>query len=300
MNNTDLNTVDLNLDNYGLTELLNLFKLNYDFTTEDLKKVKKIVLLTHPDKSKLDKDYFLFFSSAYKVVLSIHEFRTRTNNQKNTKYTINRDKEKELLLRDITILETLSKKSNFNKLFNELFEEHKLKDEYKDNGYGQWLKSSDNISDIDDVKLNLNEMNDVFERKKQELKAIIIKKEIEDTETSNYYDLTCNKPENYSSSIFSSLQFEDLQKAHNESIIPVSNDDYEQRKKYKNMFELQKERCSENTMPLSEQQSKEFFNKKSRLDLYSDTKRAFKLAQQDEAAKKANLGWMSRFKQLQL
>ena len=53
--------VDLNLDNYKFDDLLNLFNLSYDFTTEELKKAKKVVLKLHPDKSKLDKKYFLFF-----------------------------------------------------------------------------------------------------------------------------------------------------------------------------------------------------------------------------------------------
>jgi hypothetical protein len=59
-----MDIIDLNLDNYELTDLLTLFKLEYDFIESDLKNAKKIVLKTHPDKSNLPKEYFLFFSKA--------------------------------------------------------------------------------------------------------------------------------------------------------------------------------------------------------------------------------------------
>ena len=66
--------LDLNIDNYELTDLLNLFQLDYDFDESGLKKAKKIVLQTHPDKCELDNEYFLFFSAAYKIIFSIYSF----------------------------------------------------------------------------------------------------------------------------------------------------------------------------------------------------------------------------------
>ena len=69
--------IDLNIDNYDLDDLLNLFKLNHDFSRDDIRNAKKIVMKTHPDKSRMDKKYFLFFSSAYKIIYSIHEFRDK-------------------------------------------------------------------------------------------------------------------------------------------------------------------------------------------------------------------------------
>jgi len=71
------NNIDLNIENYNLDELLNLFNINYNFTEEDLKNAKKKVLRTHPDKSKLPKDYFLFYSKAYKYLYKIFDFRKK-------------------------------------------------------------------------------------------------------------------------------------------------------------------------------------------------------------------------------
>ena len=66
-------SIDLNLENYSYEDLLNLFKIN-QLTSENLKKAKKIVLKTHPDKCKLDKKVFLFFTSAFKKLVSVYEF----------------------------------------------------------------------------------------------------------------------------------------------------------------------------------------------------------------------------------
>ena len=70
-----MESLDLDLNNYGLNDILKLFNLDYDFNKEGLKQAKKVVLMTHPDKSHLDKKYFLFFTSAYKVLYKIYEFR---------------------------------------------------------------------------------------------------------------------------------------------------------------------------------------------------------------------------------
>ena len=51
---------DLNIENYNLEDLLNLFKLNYDFNEHDLKMAYKMALKTHPDISNLPNDYFRF------------------------------------------------------------------------------------------------------------------------------------------------------------------------------------------------------------------------------------------------
>jgi hypothetical protein len=68
--------IDLVIDNYDLDDLLNLFKLDHDFTRDDMRIAKKIVMRTHPDKSGMDKKYFLFFSSAY---MSFGIGRTKTD-----------------------------------------------------------------------------------------------------------------------------------------------------------------------------------------------------------------------------
>ena len=282
--------LDLNLENYDLNDLLALFKLEFDFNAEDLKRVKKTVMQTHPDKSQLDKKYFLFFTSAYKIIFSIYEFRHKSSKNQATEYTVEKDEEKELLLK------SLQKKPNFNKIFNELFEKHRIKDDENETGYGDWFKSDENM---DSRMTTLNQMNATFEQKKREVKELIPYRDIEEMgQSSNQFDLTRDKPEYYSSALFSSLQYEDLKKAHVESVIPVTHEDYLARPKFKNVLELQADPTYNDTKPLSLSQAKDYLQNRHTYQAQNDVQRAYKLAKQDEVVRKANEGWMSGFKQI--
>ena len=283
--------IDLNIENYDLTDLLALFKLDFEFKADDLKRVKKTVMQTHPDKSGLDKKYFLFFTSAYKIIFSIHEFRHKSGKSQSTEYTVEKDEAKELLLKD------LQKKPNFNKIFNELFEKHRIKDDENETGYGTWFKSEENM---DTRSTTMGQMNATFEQKKREVKELIPFKEVEEMgqSASGQFDLTRDKPDYYTSPLFSSLQYEDLKKAHVESVIPVTHDDYLARPKFKNVLEMQADPRYNDTKPLSLSQAKDYLQQKESFQAQNDVHRAYKLAKQDENSHKANQGWMSGFKQI--
>ena len=288
---SDVEGIDLDIENYELNDLLSLFKLGFEFDADDLKRVKKTVMQTHPDKSGLDKKYFLFFSAAYKIVFSIHEFRHKSSKYQSTEYTVEKDEEKELLLK------SLQKKPNFNKIFNELFEKHRIKDDENETGYGDWFKSGENM---DTRTTTMGQMNATFEQKKREVKDLIPFKDVEEigTSASGQFDLTRDKPEYYTSALFSSLQYEDLKKAHVESVIPVTYDDYLARPKFKNVLEMQADPTYNDTKPLSLSQAKDYLQQRQSYQAQNDVHRAYKLAKQDEIVRKANQGWMSGFKQL--
>lgn len=288
---SEVEGIDLNIENYELNDLLSLFKLGFEFDADDLKRVKKTVMQTHPDKSGLDKKYFLFFSAAYKIIFSIHEFRHKSSKYQSTEYTVEKDEEKELLLK------SLQKKPNFNKIFNELFEKHRIKDDESETGYGDWFKSGENM---DTRTTTMGQMNATFEQKKREVKDLIPFKDVEEigTSASGQFDLTRDKPEYYTSALFSSLQYEDLKKAHVESVIPVTYDDYLARPKFKNVLEMQADPTYNDTKPLSLSQAKDYLQQRQSYQAQNDVHRAYKLAKQDEIVRKANQGWMSGFKQL--
>ena len=69
-----MDNLDLDLDNYTLDDLLALFKLDYDFNKEELGRAYRMALKTHPDKCNLDKDIYLFFMKAYKMVERVYKF----------------------------------------------------------------------------------------------------------------------------------------------------------------------------------------------------------------------------------
>ena len=288
------NTIDLNLDNYELQDLLNLFKLDYNFSLDDLKQAKKLVMKTHPDKSSLPEEYFLFFSSAFKVVVSIHKFRIRGNATSSTQYSPDdeEDEAKELMLRK------LANKPNFNKIFNELFDKYRVSDEETSGGYGEWLKSDE---DIDTSVVTKQNMHAAFEAKKIKARnELVAKTSVAELggNGSGHSDLDGGVPESYGSALFSNLGYEDLRKAHVESVVPVTQDDMNDRPVFMNEQQLRRHRDETSVKPMTKEESMRYLSERKDREGKNDVLRAFRLAKQDEQVKRANDGWMSSFKRI--
>jgi len=280
--------IDLNIDNYELDDILNLFKIDYDFNHDDLKRVKKYVLQTHPDKSKLSKEYFLFFTKAYKIIYAI--YNTREKREKSTTYILNEDDDNKELLKKV------SKKEDFNKIFNELFHKLNVKE---DNGYGDWLTSDE---DMDYSETSKQDLHRTIENKKSKARALIIKQDIKelgaDGDSNGYNELIDDNIECYQTGIFSSLQYEDLYKAHTETVIPVTQEDYKARKHFNNDNDLKLYREKQDNRPKTQEESKEILNNKYKSQEKEDIKRIYKLVKQDEIIEKKNQDFINNFKLL--
>lgn len=282
-----LENLDLNIQNYNLNDLLNLFKLKNNFTEEDLKNAKKIVLKTHPDKSNLDKKYFLFFSSAYKIVFQIYNFKSRVDD-KNTEYYIEEDENNKLLI------EKILKKDNFNEWFNKEFEKLNIKE--NNNGYEEWLKSEENMDYRTTTKNNME--RDIYEKKK-ELRSIVKREEIKSIqELQDNNILGLNEVEEYSSDIFSNFRYEDLKKAHIESVIPVTEEDIDEKNIFNNLEQLNRHRNSENLTPLSLKQANEYLHDIKNNDEEININRAYNLALENEKNNKLSNEWWKNLRQI--
>jgi len=291
-----MNNVDLNIDNYDLDDILNLFKIQPNFDEKDLKMAKKIVLMTHPDKSKLHPDYFRFYTKAYKVIYSIWEFKNKTKNPNtyNSNYKENDmyfDAEKREILNNYLEKNNMKKTENFNKWFNKYFEKNKIKSEQNEHGYGDWLKSEEDIEE--QQNLTQSQLAEEIEKKKQKMRALIVKNEINELNTSfNGSELNNEIPQYYSSDLFSNLKYEDLKRAHTETIVPVTMEDYNNVKKFKNLNEFNVYRQSQDLTPLSEEQALNYLYNKNKINENESTIRAYKLAKEmEESKQKINESW---------
>ena len=284
--------MDLNLDNYELEDLLNLFKLDYDFDIEQLKQAKKIALKTHPDKSNLPNEYFIFFSKAYNIIYKIYNFRhKRLKKVENVDYKTEDMSESE----QISLLEKLKKfktVKDFNKWFNHVFEKVKIND---NTGYGDWFKSNDGVNN--DKITNMSQMNDAFEKKKKASKALIKHEGIKEMNDNAGYDLT-NNVKSYGTNVFSKLKYEDLKKAHTETVVPVTMDDFYNRKRFDNLDTLKKYRNANTDEPLSLSQSKQYLNTLKKQEDVVNTNRAYNLLKRDEEIENSNKKFWSHLKQL--
>lgn len=295
-----MQNLDLNIDHYQLEDILNLFKIPSIFDENDLKKAKKMVLQTHPDKSQLHPDYFLFFSKAYKMLYGIWEFKNKQTKEpisydpENFQYKKIQDREKTQILDQFLSKTDLKDNKKFQQWFNEQFEKNKLETEEQTNGYGEWLKSNDDLEEQREI--HHTQLGEEIEKKKKHLRAMIVHKDISELEAvyNGVSNLAGEAPEHYCSDLFSSLPYEDLRKAHTETVIPVTMEDYQLTKKFKDINEYKHFRSSQETKPLSEIQAQEFLNNKYKMQERESTQRAYQLAKQLEESKaKQEIYWAS-------
>lgn len=296
-----MDSLDLNIDNYDFDDILNLFEINIDFNENDLKKCKSKVLMMHPDKSNLNKDFFIFYSKAYKILFYVYKFRHK--NEKDSKYELlrdnydyddSKDESKQKILDNLKNSKFFENK-NFNKWFNEMFEKVKLEDDFSKTGYGDWLKNEK----LEETNCNnLDSMNKAILEKKQNLRENILVKynSVSEFNNNNYCDINNSNPECYSSSLFDKLQYEDLKKAHTESVVPVTDEDFQV--KYNSFDDLKFKRNNQNLDPLSEKDSYNYLRSKQQIENTINSNRAYKLLKKEEELKKINNKWWKSLQNL--
>ena len=291
-----MSEVDLDIENYELEDILNLFRLQYNFVEADLKRAYRMALKLHPDKSGLDGEYFRFYMKAYKIVENIFNFRNR---KKKCAYdVVYNSKETDISEDKAVLLHSLNGKSikEFNKWFNEQFEKTKVNDDENDSGYGKWIKENE-VSENNE-KVSLSEFGRVFEKKKTECKALVKYNGVQDTEGGGGYNLVRDKVESYSSGLFSKLSYEDFKKAHTETVIPVTREDYEKKEKFSSLEMYKRHRDSQNTAPPSLQQSRQYLAERDKNENVLHARRAFKILKRDEEIEKNNKKWWSNLQRL--
>ena len=372
-----MESLDLNIDNYNLPDILALFNLPTLFNEDDLKRAKHAVLKTHPDKCQLPKEYFLFFTKAYRIVHQIYTIRHPATNEHYTqrvertprtsavpslrcigKDTLSapyipidggtaaataaaksvvdygrlmrtegyrpdaddeygRDTHERMKRRlDEMMTGTTTTTSNgvakqnaaakvgeFNRWFNEKFEQYRLKDDEAETGYEAWFRSTSNDDDDDDQDEGGDDSGswaDKVARLNQRKQALRNKYALVERQELEYagdgggggggtgYDLTRERPQEYSSGIFGNLRYEDLKKAHTESVIPVTEEDYYKTKRFNSINELQTFR-DQSRRDLYKQTSKveqeQIYQQSKMRQEEEDTRRAFILAKQDEISR---------------
>ena len=296
-----MENLDLNIRNYDLEDITNLFRIQINFNKEDLKNAKKVVLKTHPDKSRLDKKYFLFFSKAYKVLYSIYEFKNKNEKNFDNELDTEYDKFIELFDEDQKSknnglrekVDDFTKSNNFNKEFNKLFENNRLRNEYEDKGYADVLKEDSKltrfIQEKEKAGINTSSLQDqqmILNSYKENNKTLIKHRGVQEmTNTSFGTSLTNDAPEEYGSDIFSKLAYDDIKKVHHDESILIVNENDARKEQFLNVNQLQDFRNEQNTMPLSNQQAKNFLSQKKEQEELESTKRAFFLAKQVEKVK---------------
>jgi hypothetical protein len=137
-----------------------------------------------------------------------------------------------------------------------------------------------------------------IDKKKSHMRSLILHKDVEDLFLPGLSasQIDGDAPSCYSSDLFSSLPYEDLKKAHTETVIPVTMDDYYNKQKFNNVDEYKQARTIQDisTPLLSEQQSMEYLKNRENLQGKEANERAYKMAKQYEEVERKNKEFWSR------
>lgn len=253
-----MESLDLNIDHYSIDDIISLFKISNKLTSQEMKAAKRTVLMSHPDKSRLDSKYFLFFTKAYKILYSIFTHKNKTIETEHcverTRYRDDKESEVEI----DSNLKRLSSSSkcdhDFTIWFNRYFEENKESDDIEDQGYGEWLKEEVQMtSGRSDGPVSKDIRDDIINREKSALRAVTVYKTVDEIDghvaehTGQSSLLSRDTVDYYGSGIFSSnnLCFDDVKHAYTETVIPVTEKDFLDKQKYNSVNQLQNERVSD-------------------------------------------------------
>jgi hypothetical protein len=286
-------SLDLNIDNYSIDELYKLFgfKKSIVLTEENIKEAKKIVLKTHPDKSRLEDKYFIFFGKAYKKLLTIYEFHNKSNTKKAAVEDFQNEEQTNTLNKLFDVKKDLKSPDKFNEWFNSQFEKHQLEDK-TENGHGDWLKSDEDIV-FTPKNISKDSMGREMDKRKKIIQAMTPYTGFKDS----FYTCSAggsslmNYDSNFSSgSVFSGCgtNFADLRQAYAESVIPVTEDDFNKVPTFKSVDEYKRHRDTTNIVPLTKEEAMRQLYAQDAKANEESAALAFYYAQQSEKSKKNN------------
>lgn len=299
--------LDLDLNNYKFDDIKRLFDIeDSNLTDEIMKTAKRKVLKLHPDKCKmkLDPKIYEFFQKAYSYLDSVYQFQNRSENRENRngKYSSSdiHDEDNSALLK-----EYFEKQGGFsNEHFNKQFEQYAPKDEHNQ-GYNEWFKSDENMFEKPQEKISKNNMNAYIEKQKQKLCEITPYKGVSDMYVGTAIGgalLDMSSTNNFTGStsgdLFSNrgLVFTDLKQAYTETLIPVSEADFHNKKQYKNVneYSAMREQDANSYKRMSKAESEVYIKEQEKKQGMEAASVAFQLAKQAEKAKeKTNDFWSS-------
>ena len=262
---------NLNIHMYSLEELLGLFDLTYNISHDDLKRAKKVVLMTHPDKSKLDSKYFLFYKKAFDIIVRFHDNQNKQNQKissNNTAYTphTNNEDDNRTVKKVSSVINEMSKRE-FQDKFNDLFEKNMATK--VDESRNEWFKN-DEPSYTTNETVNSSNMGKIFNSIKEQQTGLVKYRGVENiianqSSTSNFYE---DEDEDVyvTSDPFSKLKFDDLRKVHkDETVFSVSERDYQNVKKYSSVDHFMRERGQQSTTPLSKPEAERMLAQNDKL-----------------------------------
>jgi hypothetical protein len=272
---------NLDIRQYGLDELYALFGCKREvMTIDDLKRAKHRVLMTHPDKSGMPAEYFIFYKKVLEALATdytemhrVSESGKRMTEMAQNDYNYNNgDGEEEERAR--MVAGRAAKGEKFSQDFNRIFEEQ-LQTKV-DDSRNEWFRDDRAIYDTSQTTKG-NMAQSMEEIKRQQKSLAIYNGGVRDMTHfagSKFYDQSEEENDSYiSGDPFAKLKYEDLRKVHkDETVFRVSESDYNSVRTYRNVEEYNRSRSSQQFEQITKEQGE-------RILLQREQERAARLQQ---------------------
>lgn len=270
ISNNHPRSYNLNINAYTFNELLGLFDLTQEISIDDLKRAKQKVLKTHPDKSKLPPDYFIFYKKAYELILDYYKSKYDTKQTQQVPATpiqykpvYNTDKQTSS---QISSQVNNMEKNVFQTEFNRLYEQHMASQ--PNTQKNQWFSEDKPVYQYNG-QVSSGNMANVFQTMKTQQQQMGMVKyngvremnSAGNIVSSNFYDdINTNDDDAedvyVSSDPFSKLKFEDLRKVHkDQTIFSVGEQDFNRVQTYASVDQYQQQRSAQPLTPMEKQQA---------------------------------------------
>lgn len=250
---------NLDIESYSFYEILELFELAADNVSIDqLKRAKKKVLMMHPDKSKLPKEYFLFYKKAFDVVVRMYEKVQKVSQRvEETGYFPHETDTDDVVSKQFQ--KTIGKISQktFQHNFNELFDKH-MKKIPSNPQKNDWFTKTDAL--YSEQAASSGEMGSVLERIKEQQQSLtkytgVVTMQCSSSQCNSFYDDDEDDAVNGSnykcSDPFSKLKYDDLRKVHkDQTVFSVRDSDLRNVPQYKTVDEFEKARDVNKLTPM--------------------------------------------------
>ena len=260
---------NLDIQNYSFHDIMELFELDIDHVTqEDLKKAKKRVLMIHPDKSKLPKEYFLFYKKAFDIVLNMYgNIQKVSQPVENQDYFPSNSVENEAQTAKMKNTLNKIKPDAFQKQFNEIFETQMKKPITNRN---DWFSEESAIYNQNIT--NTSQMNSALEEIKQQQQHLVKYQGVMPIQSRAHVNSLYEEDndefdaEYVSSDIFSKLKYDDLRKVHkDQTVFAVSESDYRNVPKYRNTQEYERARSVANIQPIENEKAQQMMHEQEKI-----------------------------------
>ena len=261
---------NLDIHTYGLTEIMELFEIRdiYQVSLDDLKRAKKKVLMLHPDKSKLSKEYFLFYKKAFDIIVRMYENVQKVSQPvEDRDYHANGDYESQnqfqKKLKGIP-------QNTFQDQFNTMFDKHmKTPINTQKNA---WFHEETLL--YEESITSAGQMNEVLDKIKHRQSTLIQYKGIQPVQMMNsgsnsFYendDEDENSVSYIGSDIFSKLKYDDLRKVHkDQTVFCVRDSDMENVPQYRTVEDYNRARDVQHIKPIERSGAQQMIEEQERI-----------------------------------